>query len=110
MRMRTRIAIATAAVALVLSPTTASAAPAAENGKMVPAPAGTQALSKKHVKSNVADVYVYTSSTGNVIWDTWGGCTNFYTDGINSGRYHTWWNGANAWVTSNSTWVASGWC
>jgi hypothetical protein len=73
-----------------------------------------QALFQKHVKSTTQSVTVFSSPTGSGSYGSWGPCTNFWTDRTDGIRYHTWVSiggtTVDAWVTSDSTWVASGWC
>jgi hypothetical protein len=81
-----------------------------------PAPSAvhTAALYQKHVKSTTYSVSIFTSPTGQDTWGTWYSCQNFYTDRTDGSRYHTWVNiggvSRDAWVTSSSNYVASGWC
>jgi hypothetical protein len=71
-------------------------------------------LYQKHVKSTTYSVTVFTSPSGQDTWGTWYSCQNFYTDRTDGIRYHTWVNVGgvtrDAWVTSSSDYVASGWC
>ncbi|WP_131742293.1 hypothetical protein [Actinomadura roseirufa] len=105
-----------AAVALVLvlgigttATAQASAAPASPHAVKAPAH---YTWYPKHVKSNVNNVTVFTSPGGGGSYGTWGACHNFEVDRTDPpyNRYHTTWGSADAWVTSDSDYIADGWC
>jgi hypothetical protein len=65
----------------------------------------------KHVKSTVSEIRVFTSPYGNDIYGYYGPCTNFWTDRTDGSRYHIVLpGGVDAWVTSDSAYVAPGHC
>lgn len=122
-----RLALVGALAAALLGsvgPVTATSAQARTDSAAIPRATANQAkppngaqlstLYQKHVKSTTSSVRVFTTWNGSEIWGTWGPCTNFYTDRTDGSRYHTWVSVSgqtrDAWVTSDTQYVASGWC
>lgn len=127
MKLFRRLALVGALAAALLGsvgPVTATTAQARTDGPAIARstvthakPSGGTQLStlyQKHVKSTTDSVRVFKTWWGSETWGSWGPCTNFYTDRTDGSRYHTWVsvNGTtyDAWVTSDTQYVASGWC